>query len=645
MRFKYKKVSILLSIILLMLFVTPASIEVNYQKTDPFQVQYGLSNQKLYVSSTPSLYNYYNNMSHAVSNDSDYANFVTPQAVEPIAESILNLTSRQAYSNETFANAVLKLVHQIPYSVSDVKYPVETIVNNFVATSLLAASIMKAGGLDVVLIHYTGIDPGHMNVGVYLPNTPMYHTTGMAPTDIVYNNKTYWTAEANPALDWKVGDQSTQLADANAVIIALNDTEQSSPAQATSRLGTPQLPSSVTVNVSQEQSNATVVQEQTNIGENTHVFNITGSISQECSGQTISIYVNNGSATSYFKTVTDDAGYYMLTWNFTHAGTYYITSSWSGDSNYTGADSETLTIFVGPESFIQFQTAEFNYIFEQETLADYAFYQEIAASEFRLLQGVKNFDGIPLETNVSLSYDFLVMQAGQTVSNVQAKTITVPGAQKTLSLPGERYLGSSTSATKRVQLPAETLTVPSNVPTDMEALTLPDDFNQTINDQFCFILQNKGGNYSINVSALNDYEMSNITLGNESNISFLNASESIKENTWYNITESITENKITANLFNSNGTLIGNIMNQNYPNTEGNKTIILITNNLDNAVIFKDLTVQSLNNTTQIPQSNEKTSNESNVLVPYILLSILLVVIGSAALVYLQKKRQIKQGM
>ncbi len=385
------------------------------------------------------------------------------------------------------------------------------------------------------------------------------------------------------------------------------------------------------------------VQEQTNIGENTRAFNISGSISQEYSGQTIAIYVNNGSTTSYFKTVTDDAGYYTLTWNFTHVGTYYITTSWSGDSNYTGADSETLTIFVGPESFIQFQTAEYNYIFEQETLADYAFYQTIAASEFRLLQGVKNFDSIPLETNVSLSYDFLVMQAGQTVSNVQAKTITVPGTQRTLSLPGERYLGSSTPATKRVQMPAETLTVPSNVPTGMEPLTLPDDFNQTINDQFCFILQKNGGNYSLNISALNDYEMSNITHGNENNVSFLNASESIKENMWYNVEESISENKITANLFNSNGTLVGNMVSQNDPNTDGNKTIMLITNNLDKAVIFKDLTVQSLNSTIEIPQSSEKTGNESNVLLPYIILSILLVATYSATLIYFKKKRQINK--
>jgi len=181
------------------------------------------------------------------------------------------------------------------------------------------------------------------------------------------------------------------------------------------------------------------------------------------------------------------------------------------------------------------------------------------------------------------------------------------------------------------------------VPTGMEPLTLPNDFNQTINDQFCFILQKNGGNYSLNISALNDYEMSNITNGNESNVSFLNASESIKENMWYNVEESLSENKITANLFNSNGTLVGNMVSQNDPNTDGNKTIMLITNNVDKAVILKDLTVQSLNSTIEIPQSNEKTGNESNVLSPYIILSILLVATYSAALIYFKKKRQTGQ--
>src|SRR5208337_739011 len=149
--------------------------------------------------------------------------------------------------NEQFADAVLTLVHQIPYAISDPKYPVETLVNNSgdcVSLSILAASIMQAGGLDVVLIHYTGITPGHMNVGVYLPYMPFYHTAGEAPTDFVYNNKTYWTAECTPAENWKLGDQWNALAKANATIIPLVNAEQSSPAQITSSLNTPLLPSS-----------------------------------------------------------------------------------------------------------------------------------------------------------------------------------------------------------------------------------------------------------------------------------------------------------------------------------------------------------------------------------------------------------------
>ena len=176
----------------------------------------------------------------------------------------------------------------------------------------------------------------------------------------------------------------------------------------------------------------------------------------------------------------------------------------------------------------------------------------------------------------------------------------------------------------------------------MSPLRLPDDFNQTINNQFCFILQNSSGNYSLNVSALNDYEMSNTLQGNGSSTAFMNASENIKENAWYSVTESISDNAITANLYNTNGTLIESMVTP-YNATGSNETIMLITNNVDSAVIFKDLTVQALNNTTQPPKSNEKTTNENGLLFPYVSLSILLVATFSVALVYVKKKRQMRQ--
>ncbi len=171
---------------------------------------------------------------------------------------------------------------------------------------------------------------------------------------------------------------------------------------------------------------------------------------------------------------------------------------------------------------------------------------------------------------------------------------------------------------------------------------LPDDFNQTINNQFCFILQNNSGNYSLNVNALNDYEMSNIIQGIGSNTAFMNASENVKENAWYQVTESMSDNGITANLYNTNGTLIESTVTP-YNATASNEMIMLITNNVDSAVIFKDLTVQALNNATPSPVSNEKTTNESRLLFPYVILSILLVATFSVALVYVKKKRQMRQ--
>ena len=222
----------------------------------------------------------------------------------------------------------------------------------------------------------------------------------------------------------------------------------------------------------------------------------------------------------YFTTVTNDSGGYMLTWNFTSAGTYYISTSWSGASNYAGADSETLTVFVGPESFVQFETPDYNYIYGQAAFASY---------EVQPLQGVNDFLSIPLGTAVSFSYDFTILQAGQTGSNVQTETITIPASEQTIRL-------GRSSQIKTIQIPAETITVPVNVPPDLVPLMLPSDFNQTINNQFCFILQNNSGNYSLNVNALNDYEMSNAIQGNGSNTAFMNASENIKENAWYNVT-------------------------------------------------------------------------------------------------------------
>src|SRR4030067_1877796 len=200
------------------LSVEPSSpVSSNFERAFTFDAQQGLfrSMHTLYVSVPASLYDYYNSKSHFVNGDGEYAKFVTSDPFKPIAEDIRNVTSNLAYSDEQFANAVLAVVRQVPYVRSPVKYPVEAIVENSgdcEALSLLAASIMKAGGLDVVLLYYTGLNPRHVNLGVCLPHAPVYRSMWTVPTGFEYNNKTYWMEEATSRGEWKVGDKPDLLA-------------------------------------------------------------------------------------------------------------------------------------------------------------------------------------------------------------------------------------------------------------------------------------------------------------------------------------------------------------------------------------------------------------------------------------------------
>jgi hypothetical protein len=643
MDFNYRRASIPLIAVLLIASMMPAALAANFEKTysipSPSKLvshQYGIinvqsrlssllhPNQRLYVSIPSSLINYYGNLTHTLNDNSDYAQFVTPQAVAPIAECLQKDTASLPYSNELFADAVLAFVHQILYNVTAVKYPVETLVDNYgdcVGLSILAASIMEAGGLNVVLLLYTNVNPQHMNVGVYLPYTPVYHTPIIAPTSFTYNNKTYWTAEATPAGNWKVGDQSPSLAGAKATIIPLNNTTQSlPPAQVSASLNTNLLPSTITINPGQQAASNETYGER--------ALTISGSITPAFSNQTVNIYVssnNNDEAFNYYNnagggiesltTVTDNDGNYNLIWNFTTSGTYYITASWNGASNYAGADSQTLPVFVGPQSFFQFVALGYNYIFGQQDMASFA---------TAPMQGVNDFLTLPLGANVSLTYNFIVLQAGQTISNVPTETITVPASQLIIGLGRNRQPIT-------VQVPAYNETIPSSVPIGLVPLRLPDDFNQTLDNQFCFILQNNTGNYSLNVRGLSDDDISDI----QAYAAITNATGNIKEDTWYQITTNITDNTATTNLSSNNGTPIESTSNPN----GYNQTVLIVTNNEDTAIVLKNLTIQTQK--TAQPQSTQKpTSNSGNPSLALYAIASILFAATIVALLYIKKQRK-----
>jgi hypothetical protein len=623
MHFKYQKASVMLICVLLLVLITPHSLAANYDQTYNFQVQFGLLSQKLYVSVPPSLYDYYHAKTHRLADDGEYATLVTPDAFKAIAESIRNLTCDKPRSDEEFANAVLMLVHQIPYNVSDVKYPVETLIENSGkcdTLALLAASIMKAGGLDVVLLYFKGVH--HINVGVYLPYAP--HTTWwwLSPTGYEFDGKKYWIAECTPAMEWKVGDVPPLLASEQPEIISLENSEASSPAQVSSKLGSPLNSSSISINLSSESSD---------IIDNERTLIVSGSISPAYPNETVAVYFSqDGISYDACRTETDYWGNYSFSWNFTSTGTYYVRTSWSGNADCTGADSEILTVFIGfPESLVQFRGPGYYYIYGRAYIASY---------ELRIRQGVKDFLDAQLSgTGVSLTGEFIILRREQNTSSMQTKTITIPASEQTMRLPGRR-------GTVTIPIPERTVTIPPNIPQGMQQLRLPDDFNQTVNNKFGFIMQNNvGDNYSVSVRGLDDYDIAQINqLGGNGTV-LLNASMNIREDTWYKVVARISENETTAELYDINGTLLEKIATINDA-MNASELVILIADNIDKAVVFKDLKVETLNNTVQPPanlEGDKKAANGSELLAPYVNLAILLVAIF-AAVVYVTRRRHVR---
>jgi hypothetical protein len=595
MRFKCWKLGVLLVSILLLVLVTPRSFAGNYDLTFSSQVQFGLVSHELHVSIPSSLYEYYQGKNPKLADDNEYATLVTPDAVEPIADIIRNLTLDSSRSDEEFANAVLSLVHQIPYADCDVMYPVETLVENFGkcdTLSLLAASIMKAGGLDVVLLYFKGVH--HINVGVHLPYEP--HTTWwwLPARGYEFNGTKYWIAECTPAMEWKVGDMPPLLEGEQPWIISLENSEESSPACVSAKLGSPLNSSSISINISPEPSR---------ISSQKRTLTISGSLSPAYPNETISVYFSqDGISYSAGKTSTDHLGNYSYSWNLTSTGTHYIRTSWSGNANYTGADSEILTVFIGfPNSIIQFEAATFYYMYGRGYIARY---------ELQVRQGVEDFLDIQMSgTGILLTSEFSIMKSGQ---------ITV--------IPME---GETSEVLEQIVIPR-----------GYQPLRLPYDIEETTNNQFGFILENSGNNsYSLNVKGLDTYEADKINSSNENGTAFVNATSYIKEDTWYKLVAKISEDEVTAEVQDTNGTVIERMTTTNNA-INVSKLVILLTNNTDHAVAFKNLNVETINQQVQPVEEEEKATNWVELIAPYVTFIGLIATIVAIA-VAAKKRKQV----
>ena len=338
--------SLLVTIVLLVSasLVADSAVKEDHTFTYDFYVPCGVSWERhiLHVSIVPSLYEYYRGRSHDGDNPSQ---FVTPDAVLHVADDLWRNCKDSVFGEEAFANSVLMLVHQIPYKVSAVRYAVETLVNNegdCDTLAYLAASILRAGGVDVVLFDYA--DQKHTNIGVHLSHTPIYSTSTSAMY-YQYKGKRYYVAECTSRgvdvrEDWRVGECPKELAGAQAQIISLETCEDPSPATVSSRLDAPLAASSITITASSD-----TIQ----VGD---TVEISGTTSPLCSDRRVVIYLSSSRFYwSVLKTLqTDASGSYSYQWRPSLHGPCYLRASVSGGEEYTVADSNTYTLNVVTQS-------------------------------------------------------------------------------------------------------------------------------------------------------------------------------------------------------------------------------------------------------------------------------------------------------
>jgi len=331
---KSKKI-LLLSVLLMLFYLTPYSSSQNSSVSyEILNHTDGTKHYRLNVVVQESLYDYYRERTHVLSSNNDFAKFVTPYALKPIADKLWEIY----VDDEEFSNAVLMIVHQIPYeATAQPKYPVETIVDNngdCDIFSYVAASIIKAGGLNVALLYYE--NETHMNIGVNLSHAPndvrgqVYYVT--------YNGVRYYIAETTGGdwqNGWRVGECPEELRNAYVQIITLENSDQSTFGQVSASCKT-LLSSAISLTISPK-----YLMQGGSVA-------FSGQLSPNLQNETITLYLkaNNSPWIILDKIKTKSDGNFVYVWNTDVAGVCYVRASWSGNEDYAGTDSpaQTLTI-------------------------------------------------------------------------------------------------------------------------------------------------------------------------------------------------------------------------------------------------------------------------------------------------------------
>jgi hypothetical protein len=282
------------------------------------------------------LTNYYAESSHRLTSSSEFSKFVTPYALQPIAERLWEIYDE----DEDFANGVLMMVHQITYvETTPGKYPVETMVDgqgDCDLFSFIAASIIKAGGLDVVLLYYE--EQSHMNIGIHLSSAP--EDTRDSVFYVTQDGMRYYVAECtggNWQDGWRVGECPPDLKEVSAEVLTLENAEEVAPGQVSASF-TAMEPSGLSLEVSPIISiqNSAVI--------------IGGQLAPQITNENVTLYakINSAAWTVIGTVVTQSDGRFEYAWVADVAGSHAIRAGWSGNELYTGAMSSAKSATVIP---------------------------------------------------------------------------------------------------------------------------------------------------------------------------------------------------------------------------------------------------------------------------------------------------------
>ena len=282
------------------------------------------------------LYQYYTMQNHALYSGSDFAKFVTPYTLKPIADRLW-----QIYNNtEDFTNGVLMLVHQIGYrEIVPGKYPVETLVEGVGDCDLfayIAASILEAGGIPVVLLYYRS--QLHMEIGVDLGRAPTEARVEVYSVNV--QNVSYYIAECTGEKwreGWRVGETPTEYQNVSSQISILENMEQSSIGQVSASLR------------ELDHSTLSLQVSPSIIIENSNVT-ITGQIYPKTANENVTLQakIYSDSWTNIATVQTQADGRFEYTWVPPYGGLIAVQASWVGNSQYNGATSTQTNVIIMP---------------------------------------------------------------------------------------------------------------------------------------------------------------------------------------------------------------------------------------------------------------------------------------------------------